>query len=52
MLALDRLLAAENNHQADAELNQLFKLAQSLPDFDPKAFAATLEKFSAAITNR
>ena len=52
VLALDRLLAAENNHQADAELNQLFKLAQSLPDFDPKAFAATLEKFSAAITNR
>ncbi len=48
VLALDRLLAAENNHQADAELNQLFKLAQSRPDFDPKAFAAALEKFSAA----
>ena len=49
VLALDRLLAAENNHQADAELNQLFKLAQSLPDFDPKAFAAALEKFSTAL---
>ncbi len=52
VLALDRLLAAENNRQADAELNQLFKLAQSLPDFDPLAFAAALEKFSAAVTNR
>ena len=52
VLALDRLLAAENNHQADAELNQLFKLAQSLPDFNPKTFAAALEKFSAAVTNR
>ena len=52
VLALDRLLAAENNHQADAELNQLFKLAQSLPDFDPKTFATALEKFSAAVTNR
>ena len=49
VLALDRLLAAENNHKADAELNQLFKLAQSLPDFDPKQFAETLEKFSAAL---
>ena len=45
VLALDRLLAAENNHKADAELNQLFKLAQSIPDFDPKEFAAALEKF-------
>ncbi len=52
VLALDRLLAAENNHQADAELNQLFKLAQSRPDFDPQAFAAALEKFSAAVTTR
>ena len=50
VLALDRLLAAENNHKADAELNQLFKLAQSVPDFDAKAFAAVLEKFSAALT--
>ena len=49
VLALDRLLAAEKNHKADAELNQLFKLAQSLPDFDPKPFAEALEKFSAAL---
>ncbi len=49
VLALDRLLAAENNHQADAELNQLFKLAQSIPDFDAKQFSAALEKFSAAL---
>ncbi|HEY2329861.1 MAG TPA: multiheme c-type cytochrome [Verrucomicrobiae bacterium] len=48
VLALDRLTAAENNHKADAELNQLFKLAQSIPDFDPKQFAAALEKFSTA----
>ena len=50
VLALDRLLAAENNHKADAQLNQLFKLAQSIPDFDPKQFAAALEKFSAVIS--
>ncbi len=49
VLALDRLLAAENNHKADAELNLLFKLAQSIPDFDSKQFAAALEKFSAAL---
>ena len=49
MLALDRLLATENNHKADAELNQLFKLAQSIPDFDPKQFADVLEKFSNAL---
>jgi len=49
VLALDRLLAAENNHKADAELNQLFKLAQSIPDFNPKSFAEALEKFSAAL---
>jgi hypothetical protein len=50
VLALDRLTAAEGHHKAEAELNALFKLAQSLPDFDPKAFAAALEKFSAALT--
>ena len=49
VLALDRLLVAENNHQADAELNELFKLAQSVPDFDPPQFAAALGKFSAAL---
>ncbi|HEV2692482.1 MAG TPA: multiheme c-type cytochrome [Verrucomicrobiae bacterium] len=50
VLALDRLLAAQNNHKADAELNQLFKLAQSVPDFDPAQFAAALEKFATALS--
>jgi len=46
VLALDRLLAAENNHRADAELDQLFKLAQSVPDFDSKKFADALSRLS------
>jgi hypothetical protein len=50
VIALDRLLAAQNNHKADAELNQLFKLAQSVPDFDPAQFATALEKFFAALS--
>lgn len=50
VLALDRLLAAQNNHKADTELNRLFKLAQSVSDFDPAQFAAALEKFSAALS--
>ena len=49
VLALDRLLAAQNNHKADAELNQLFKLAQSIPDFDAKQFAVALDKFATAL---
>ncbi len=49
VLALDRLSAARKNFPADAELNRLFKLAQSLPDFDPKEFAAALDKFSQAV---
>ena len=49
VLALDRLVAAENNHKGDVELNQLFKLAQSVPDFDAKGFADALDKYSAAI---
>lgn len=39
VLALDRLAP-------DAELGELFKLAQSLPDFDPVLFAAALRKFA------
>ncbi|HZI31130.1 MAG TPA: multiheme c-type cytochrome, partial [Candidatus Binatia bacterium] len=50
VLALDRLLAAQNNHQADVQLNRLFQLAQSLPDFDPAEFAIALKKCSAAIS--
>lgn len=49
VLALDRLLAAKNSHQANGELNQLFRLVQSLPDFDPNAFNAALQKFSQAV---
>ena len=54
VLALDRLVAAlpemKNNESVQSSLNQLFKLAQSIPDFDPKEFAAALDKFSAALT--
>ena len=53
VLALDRLVAAlpelKNNEPVQASLNQLFKLAQSVPDFEPKPFAAALEKFAAAL---
>lgn len=49
VLALDRLLTAKNNHLADAELNRLFSLVQSLPDFDSDAFNNALDKFSKAI---
>ena len=53
VLALDRLVAAlpelKNNTPVQSSLNQLFKLAQSIPDFDPKQFAVALEKFSTAL---
>jgi hypothetical protein len=53
VLALDRHFAAlpelKNNEPVQAALNKLFKLAQSIPDFDPKEFAAALEKFAAAL---
>ncbi|MEJ0088177.1 MAG: multiheme c-type cytochrome [Limisphaerales bacterium] len=53
VLALDRLVTAlpefKNNEPVQSSLNQLFKLAQSIPDFDPKQFAEALEKFSVAI---
>jgi hypothetical protein len=53
VLALDRLVAAlpelKKNEPVQSALNQLFKLAQSIPDFDPKQFAAALEEFSKAI---
>ena len=51
VLALDRLAAAQNSHAGDAELNQLFKLAQSVPDFEPKEFADALDKFAAAVNS-
>jgi hypothetical protein len=53
VLALDRLVAAlpelRQNLRAQSALDQCFKLAQSIPDFDPKSFAAALEDFSAAL---
>jgi hypothetical protein len=53
VLALDRLVTAlpelKNNEPVQSALNQLFKLAQSIPDFDPKQFSAALEKFSARL---
>ena len=53
VLALDRLVAAQpelkNNKPLQSALNQLFKLAQSVPDFDPKSFAESLQKFSAIL---
>lgn len=53
VLGLDRLLNDLKRHgednKGDAELDALFKLAQSIPDFDPKQFAQALKKFEAAI---
>ena len=48
VLGLDRLLAASDTKleaRVDAELKELFRLAQSLPGFDPAAFAGALERF-------
>jgi len=52
VLALDRLLMATKwkNQKADAALDRLFKLAQSLPDFDPSQFAFALDEFAALIS--
>ena len=53
VLALDRLVAVlpelKNNAPVQSSLNELFKLAQSVPDFDLKPFAAALDKFSTAL---
>jgi len=52
VLALDRLVAAlpelKKNEPVQSALNQLFKLAQSIPDFDSTKFAAALADFSRA----
>jgi hypothetical protein len=49
VLALDRLVAAlpevKNNESVQSALNQLFKDAESLPDFKPADFAAHLDAF-------
>jgi Cytochrome c554 and c-prime len=49
VLALDRLTASAPQPAANASLNELFKLAQSLPDFDPVRFSAAVGEFSLAI---
>ncbi|HTV61927.1 MAG TPA: multiheme c-type cytochrome [Verrucomicrobiae bacterium] len=49
VLALDRLFGAQKSPQANHELDELFKLSQSRPDFDPAAFAVALDKFSQTI---
>jgi Cytochrome c554 and c-prime len=53
VLALDRLVAAlpelKKNEPVQSALNELFKLAQFIPDFDPKQFSDELQKFSAAL---
>ena len=50
VLALDRLLISRKGSQttnlANKELNRLFELAQSIPDFAPSEFAAALNQFS------
>ena len=53
VLALDRLLAtrkgSQPNNYADANLNRLFTLAQSLPDFNSSEFATALNQFAKSL---
>lgn len=53
VLALDRLLAAqpaaERSAPASARLDELFRLVQSQPDFEPIKFAKALEVFAKTI---
>ena len=46
VLALDRLATSVDRKDLDADINALFRLAQSVPDFDPEKFAAALEQFA------
>lgn len=49
VLAMDRLVLASDNKlkpAVESELNELFSLVQSLPDFDPAKFAQALGSFS------
>lgn len=48
VMGLDRLVHASGNKYKlalDSELNELFSLVQSLPDFNPAMFADALERF-------
>jgi len=51
VLALDRLLAASRHPQPnhDADLNRLFTLAQSLPEFNSSKFAEALNQFAKSL---
>lgn len=52
VLGLDRLMSAlepKTEAKAEKELKELFRLAQSLPDFDAPAFASALEHFEARV---
>ena len=53
VIALDRLIAAlpelKSNEPVQTALNQLFRLAQSIPDFDPKQFAGEFQKLANAL---
>lgn len=51
VLGLDRLVGdAGYRKKFDPEINQLFALAQSLPDFDPARFSKELEKLSSKLS--
>jgi hypothetical protein len=49
VLALDRLIASKPRGSAEARLNDLFKIAQSLPDFDPARFSSALDEFARSL---
>jgi hypothetical protein len=51
VLALDRLLLSAGTlaPAANQQLDQLFQLAQSIPDFDSAQFATALKQFSSSI---
>jgi hypothetical protein len=56
VLGLDRLAEElelkSKNSKADAALERLFGLAQSIPDFDPRKFSLALQEFSAALNEK
>ena len=55
VLALDRLLAGSDpavESGMELEMKELFRLAQSLPEFDPARFAAGLETFTTRLNGK
>ncbi len=56
VLALDRLVAGLGDEalakRVDAQLNQLFKDSQSVPDFKPQVFAGHLDEFQQALAGK